>query len=52
MTDSDFIEFLHKELVEAMYNREISSDAMTVFHKIISKWRKQNDKEESGGKSL
>lgn len=51
-TDQEFISFLHKELVDLMYERKISSDVMSVFHQIIGKWcmRKENhekkDKEE------
>lgn len=33
------IGWLHKQLVEAMYQRRLSSDTMVVFHNIIAKWK-------------
>ena len=42
-TDKDFIEFLHKELVDMMYAGEINGDILKVFHKIIAKWKKATE---------
>lgn len=36
------IEWLHKELVDLMYNGELSSNIMDIFHKIIAKWEREN----------
>ena len=33
------VDWLHKELVDLVFNDEISSDQMKVFHKLIAKWR-------------
>ena len=37
------IDWLHKELIEAMYERKLSSEVLSVFHEIIAKWRKENE---------
>lgn len=42
-TIDDFITFLNKELVELMFNGEISSDHMSKYHQIITKWKKQEE---------
>lgn len=46
-TDRDFINFLHKELVELMYDREIqgkqAEEILDLFHQIIHKWEQKND---------
>ena len=36
------ISWFYKELIEQMYNRNLSSDVMSVFHEIIAKWEKEN----------
>lgn len=40
-SDKKFIEFLHKELVELMFERKINSDTISQFHQIIAKWEQQ-----------
>ena len=42
-TADDFITWLHKELVELMYENKLSSDHMTTYHKLIAKWRQNNE---------
>ena len=37
------IDWLHKQLIEAMYERKLSSEVLSVFHEIIAKWRKENE---------
>ena len=32
------VEWLHKQLVDMLYNREIHSDYMSAFHRIIARW--------------
>ena len=39
----DFIDYLHKELVELMFNNKLSSDHMAIYHQIIAKWKEQNE---------
>ena len=51
-TDEDFIKFLQKELVDMIYNKEIDGDDMKVYNKIVAKWRKKNEKEESSRQGL
>lgn len=42
-TDKDFIEYLQKELIDMIYDKEISSDVMKVFNKIIAKWKEATE---------
>ena len=37
--DIDFIEWLRKELVDMLYNDEISSDVMKIFYTLIERWK-------------
>ena len=37
------IDWLHKQLIEAMYERKLSSEILSVFHEILAKWRKENE---------
>ena len=39
----EFISYLHKELVELMYNNKLSSEHMNVYHKIIAKWKENEN---------
>ena len=41
------IDYLLKELTEAVFNRELKGDDMKVIHHIIAKWREQNDGRET-----
>jgi len=38
------VEYLHKKLVDMVFAREISSDVMQIFFRIISKWDVEKDK--------
>lgn len=42
-TVEEFITWLHKQLIEMMYNKELSSEQMTIYHKLIAKWREENE---------
>lgn len=37
------IEWLHKELIDLMYDGKAKEDALHVFHRLIGKWEKQNE---------
>ena len=37
------IDWLHKHLIEAMYERKLSSEVLAVFHELIAKWREENE---------
>ena len=37
------IKWLHKELVELMYKRKLSSEIMAIFNELIAKWRRDNE---------
>ena len=45
--DELFIEFLLKEVLEAVYKRQIRGADIFVIYYIIDKWRKQNDGRET-----
>lgn len=36
------VEWLHKELIELMYERKLSEELLKVFHEIIKKWEERN----------
>ena len=37
------IDYLLKQCTEAVFNRELSGSDMNAIHKIIAKWRKENE---------
>ena len=37
------IEYLQKELIEAKYKGELSSDSIEVWWKILADWRRENE---------
>ena len=37
------IEWLHKELIDLMYDGKATEDVLHVFHRLIGKWEKQNE---------
>lgn len=37
------IEYLHKSLVDALYERKISSEIMQIFHEILGGWKNENN---------
>ena len=39
----DFIAWLYKELIEMIYNRKITSEQMSIYHKLVAKWREENE---------
>lgn len=41
--DEQFIDFLLKELTEAVFKRELKGDDIRIIHRIIAKWRKENE---------
>ena len=41
--DELFIDFLLKELTEAVLRRDLRGDDMSVIYRIIAKWRKENE---------
>ena len=37
------IKWLHKELIELIYKRKLSSEVMAIFNELIAKWRRENE---------
>lgn len=37
------IDWLHKQLIELMYERKLSSEVMETFHKLIALWEKEHE---------
>lgn len=37
------IDWLHKELIDLMYDGKAKEEALHVFHRLIGKWEKQNE---------
>lgn len=40
------IEWLHKTLIDLMYDGVAKEDVLHVFHKVIARWEKQNEQDE------
>ena len=40
------IAWLHKELIDLMYDGVAKEDVLHVFHKVIARWEKQNEQDE------
>lgn len=40
------ISWLHKELIDLMYDGVAKEDVLHVFHKVIARWEKQNEQDE------
>ena len=36
------IDWLHKELIELLYKGELGSEQMTVYHRLIKRWKDEN----------
>lgn len=39
------LDYLHKSLVEALYNGELSSDQLAVYHRIIGNYKAEKEEE-------
>lgn len=37
------IDWLHKTLIDLLYDGKAKEDTLRVYHKIIAKWEKEND---------
>ena len=38
------ISWLHKALIEQMYDRKANEDVLQVYYKVIARWEKENDR--------
>lgn len=42
-TDKEFIQYLYENLINLMYDDELSSDVLKIFYNLTAMWEKQNN---------